>query len=145
VWLGFNQAFVSYERDARHAGRTHFPFFSRNPWKTFALGVTSFSFAPIYVCIALALVGAVASTIALLAGLAMTAAGASGSLGVILIGLAGFAWATIVGAIAAVGVYVIRIYKDVRGRPPYIVSSTIGLSTAAQNRFAAAQEEHVGS
>ena len=29
VWLGFNQAFVPYERDARHAGRTHFPFFSR--------------------------------------------------------------------------------------------------------------------
>ena len=27
----FTQAFVPYERDARHAGRTHFPFFSRNP------------------------------------------------------------------------------------------------------------------
>ena len=34
VWIGFQQAFVPYERDARHAGRTHFPFFSRNPWKT---------------------------------------------------------------------------------------------------------------
>ena len=30
-------------------------------------------------------------------------------------------WATTLAAIAAVGIYVIRIYKDVRGRPPYIV------------------------
>ena len=44
VWIGFQQAFVPYEREARHAGRTHFPFFSRNPWKTFAIGLTSFSF-----------------------------------------------------------------------------------------------------
>ena len=54
VWLGFNQVFVPYERDSRHAGRTHFPFFSRNPWKTFTIGLTSFSFLPIYVCFALA-------------------------------------------------------------------------------------------
>ncbi len=44
VWIGFRQTLVGYERDARHAGRTHFPFFSRNPWKTFVLGLTSFSF-----------------------------------------------------------------------------------------------------
>ena len=25
VWLGFTQVFVPYERDASHAGRTHFP------------------------------------------------------------------------------------------------------------------------
>ena len=49
VWLGYPQVFVPYEREARHAGRTHFPFFSRNPWKTFALGLTSFSFMPVYV------------------------------------------------------------------------------------------------
>ena len=57
VWLGFNQVCVPYERDSRHAGRTHFPFFSRNPWKTFTTGLTSFSFMPIYVCFALAAVG----------------------------------------------------------------------------------------
>src|SRR5437660_12252782 len=61
VWLGFTQAFVPYERDARHAGRTHFPFFSRNPWKTFILGVTSFSFLPIYAAVALAAAGVLVS------------------------------------------------------------------------------------
>jgi dolichol-phosphate mannosyltransferase len=113
VWLGFTQAFVPYERAARAAGETHFPLFSRNPWKTFASGVTSFSFLPIYACLALAAVGLLASVLLLLVGST-------------LIGLLTFFWATILGAIGLVGLYVARIYKDVRGRPSYIVASAVG-------------------
>ena len=43
VWIGFQQAFVPYEREARHAGKTHFPFFSRNPWKTTSVRSRTFS------------------------------------------------------------------------------------------------------
>jgi glycosyltransferase involved in cell wall biosynthesis len=113
VWLGFTQAFVPYERDARHAGRTHFPFFSRNPWKTFCIGMTSFSFLPIYACWVLAAAGLVGSFVLLLAAGPFIAALA-------------FFWATTLAAIGGIGIYVIRIYKDVRGRPPYIVKSIIG-------------------
>jgi len=113
VWLGYPQVFVPYEREARHAGRTHFPFFSRNPWKTFALGLTTFSFMPIYACLALAAAG-----IVLAAVLALT----SGPMA----GLLVFLWALLMGAVAVVGVYVIRIYKDVRGRPAFIVASRVG-------------------
>jgi dolichol-phosphate mannosyltransferase len=125
VWLGFTQAFVPYERDARHAGRTHFPFFSRNPWKTFAMGLTSFSFLPIYLCVALAVAG-----VALAALLGVWAMASSSPL-IGAMALLAFFWATTVGAIAAVGIYVVRIYKDVRGRPQYIVASTVGLPSAA--------------
>jgi glycosyltransferase involved in cell wall biosynthesis len=125
VWLGFNQAFVPYERDARHAGRTHFPFFSRNPWKTFAMGLTSFSFLPIYLCVALAVAGA-----ALAALLGIWAIAASSPL-VGALALLAFFWATTVGAIASVGIYVVRVYKDVRGRPQYIIASTVGLPSRA--------------
>ena len=121
VWLGFNQAFVPYERDARHAGRSHFPFFSRNPWKTFAMGLTSFSFLPIYLCVALAVAGV---ALAMLLG---TWAIVSASPLIGTMALLAFFWATTVGAIAAVGIYVVRVYKDVRGRPQYIVASTVGL------------------
>lgn len=145
MWLGFNQAFVPYERDARHAGGTHFPFFSKNPWKTFALGVTSFSFLPIYACAALAAVGLLAS------GMIFAAAGASWTSGspaadrTALIGVITFFWATILLAIAAVGLYLIRIYKDVRGRPPYVVQSAVGVSTSAlkDNRVLPSQPEQV--
>lgn len=113
VWLGFNQVCISYERDSRHAGRTHFPFFSRNPWKTFTTGLTSFSFMPIYACVAVAAIGVVAATLLALAGSTMMAA-------------LTFFWATTIGAVAIIGIYLIRVYKDVRGRPPYIIESVIG-------------------
>lgn len=125
VWLGFNQSFVPYERDARHAGRTHFPFFSRNPWKTFAMGLTSFSFLPIYLCVALAAAG-----VGLAVLLAIWALAASNAL-IGAMALVAFFWATTVGAIAAVGIYVVRVYKDVRGRPQYIVASSVGLPSPA--------------
>jgi dolichol-phosphate mannosyltransferase len=113
VWLGFNQVTIPYERESRHAGRTHFPFFSRNPWKTFTMGMTSFSFMPIYACFALAAAGLLASLVLAVAGSPLFAA-------------LTFFWATTIAAIAVVGTYVIRIYKDVRGRPPYIIESVIG-------------------
>jgi glycosyltransferase involved in cell wall biosynthesis len=113
VWLGFNQVCIPYERDSRHAGRTHFPFFSRNPWKTFTTGLTSFSFMPIYACVALAASGLAVALMLAFAGSTLMAA-------------LTFFWATTVGAIAVVGVYLIRVYKDVRGRPPYIIASIIG-------------------
>jgi hypothetical protein len=37
-------------------------------------------------------------------------------------------WATTLAAIAAVGIYIIRIYKDVRDRPQFIVASTLGVA-----------------
>jgi glycosyltransferase involved in cell wall biosynthesis len=114
VWLGFTQVFVPYERDARHAGRTHFPFFSKNPWKTFVVGMTSFSFLPVYACFALAAAGLVASAFALVISGAFFAA-------------LTFFWATTLAAIGGLGIFLIRIYKDVRGRPAYIVKSAIGI------------------
>jgi dolichol-phosphate mannosyltransferase len=113
VWLGFNQVCIPYERESRHAGRTHFPFFSRNPWKTFTTGLTSFSFMPIYVCFAVAAFGLAAALLLALSGSTFMAA-------------ITFFWATTIGAIAVVGTYLIRVYKDVRGRPPYIIESVIG-------------------
>jgi dolichol-phosphate mannosyltransferase len=113
VWLGFTQVCLPYERESRHAGRTHFPFFSRNPWKTFTMGMTSFSFMPIYACFGLAAAGLWFAFVLAIAGSTLMAA-------------LTFFWATTILAIAVVGTYLIRVYKDVRGRPPYIIESVIG-------------------
>jgi dolichol-phosphate mannosyltransferase len=132
VWIGFNQACVSYERNARHAGRTHFPFFSRNPWKTFAIGLTSFSFMPIYACMALAAAGLVAAGLLCAWAIAAAVSGSAGARTLTLLALATFFWATAMGAVAIVGLYTIRIYKDVRGRPQYIVESTLHMTPARE-------------
>lgn len=139
VWLGFNQAFVPYEREARNAGTTHFPFFSRNPWKTFVLGVTSFSFLPIYLCVGLAAAGVVASTALLLLTLVLAAKGAPLTMPTAVFLALSFGWTTIMAAVGAVGLYVVRIYKDVRGRPPYIVKSAIGLPESRGSRVVSAE------
>jgi glycosyltransferase involved in cell wall biosynthesis len=121
VWLGFTQVVVPYEREARNAGHTHFPFFSKNPWKTFCIGMTSFSFLPIYACWVLAAVGLIECVFLLLAANLFLAT-------------LTFFWATTLAAIGGVGIYVIRIYKDVRGRPPFIVKSIIGNENDTRTR-----------
>lgn len=135
VWLGFTQAFVPYERDARHAGRTHFPFFSRNPWKTFAMGLTSFSFAPIYACAMAAIAGLALTALLAVIAIVLLATGSPYAWRAGLLTAFAFFWSTIVGAIAAVGLYIVRIYKDVRGRPQYIVESTVGVAAPSEAAF----------
>jgi glycosyl transferase family 2 len=143
VWLGFTQAFVPYERDARHAGRTHFPFFSRNPWKTFAMGVTTASFMPIYACMAAAAAGAVAIVLVTAAALVLMATGSPLAATTGLVVLLTFFWTTIMAGFAAIGLYIVRIYKDVRQRPQYIVASTVGLPELG-SMSVEAEIEHAG-
>ncbi len=133
VWIGFQQAFVPYERDARHAGKTHFPFFSRNPWKTFAMGLTSFSFMPIFATIALALGASALTALLVIYVVLRQAVFGDISTAVMVVTIAACFWATILVAVAAVGLYVIRIYKDVRHRPQYIVASTLGVTMPGED------------
>ncbi len=144
VWIGFNQAFVPYERAPRLTGATHFPFFSRGPWKAFIVGLTSFSFLPIYACAVLAAVGLLSAFLLLVTALVLLMKGSPITTSMGIAGLVAFLWATTVGAVAVVGLYVIRIYKDVRGRPPYIVQSTVGISPATRTAHdaAAVRAEH---
>lgn len=125
TWVGFDKAEVTYTRAARAGGETHFPgVFSRGPIKTFVDGVTSFSMVPLYLL--------------LLAGIAATAVG---GLGLIVVGIAAmfgwfcaalawvlFAlllWGGLMAGMGVLGLYLARIYRDVRGRPRYIVKETI--------------------
>lgn len=127
TWIGFTQVLIPYERAARHGGTTHFPFFSRNPWKTFALGLTSFSFMPIYIVLAMAAAGLVVAAITLTTGVVLWMVDSPRVHAVVFLGLITFFWATTIGAVGSVGIYVIRIYKDSRGRPQFIVRETLGI------------------
>jgi dolichol-phosphate mannosyltransferase len=132
VWIGFRQVLVPYVREARHGGSTHFPFFSRNPWKTFLLGLTSFSFMPVYALAIMTAAGAALSVGFLVIALWLALSDRDGAGATALVGMGLLLWALTVAAIAIVGLYVIRIYKDVRGRPQYIVSESIGLDAAPE-------------
>ena len=124
-WIGFRQEPVYYEREARFAGTCHVPLLGIGPAREFILGVTSFSTVPIFLIF---LLGFFTSTLSLgglfIIGLSGVMGGISGQ--ATLIALLLFLWGLLMFAIGFVGIYVARVYKDVRGRPRYIVKDTIG-------------------
>jgi len=121
-WIGYRQEPVFYERAARAAGRTHFSLLrSLTPYKIFISGFTSFSMAPIFLIF---LIGGAVAGISLLA---LLAAALLSALTAAWIFFALFLWGSLLFALGWVGIYVGRIYKDVRGRPRYIIKDTVGL------------------
>lgn len=126
VWVGFAQAFVIYERAARFSGKTQVPLLrARLPWKVFTMGVTSFSFTPLYAISLLGGLGLGISMLTLLVALAM-ALGNGGGGGLALAAGILFLWSSLMTALGIVALYVARIFKESRNRPPYIIGEAIG-------------------
>lgn len=125
-WVGFRQEQIYYQREARFAGKTHFPLFSTNPIREFSIGIISFSRLPLAAILALGLSLTAASMVALAAMLLATLSGVGVELAYY-----GFAVLVLLGAIqllglGIVGLYLGRVYRQTRGRPHYIIESAIG-------------------
>jgi len=125
VWVGYKQDFVLYRRQARFTGTTHFPLLSKAPVKEFVRGMASFSAAPLYFALlsgftttALSIGLVIYALIAKLIGTAVQ--GSSG----ILIAISFFS-GMILFTIGLIGLYVGRIYNEVKGRPRFIVKEVI--------------------
>ncbi len=139
AWLGFRQCEVTFDRPARAAGETKYPF-----WKMVRLavnGVVSFSDAPLKLAI---WAGAVVSALAVLYGAYAVFTG-------LFTDHAVRGWTSTVVIVSflcglnmlltgMVGLYVGRIYSEVKRRPLYVVSRRVGFDaqTAKQDitRFA---------
>ncbi|MBF0093270.1 MAG: glycosyltransferase family 2 protein [Alphaproteobacteria bacterium] len=132
-WVGFTQVTVPYEREARFGGVTKFPLHSRGPWKMFAIGLTSFSFMPIYGIFAVAVLGLVAVGVLGLTSAGLALAGRESASAIGFLALLTFFWATLMASVAVVGIYVARTYKEARGRPRYIVRDRIGFEAAPES------------
>jgi glycosyltransferase involved in cell wall biosynthesis len=124
-WIGFKQEAVYYEREARFAGDCHVPLFGTGPAKEFMAGLTTFSVAPIFILFGFGFLVTILSFIAL-AIIFISGISGSFSFTAAMISFLIFLWGSLVFAIGFVGVYVARIYKDVRGRPRYIIKNVIG-------------------
>lgn len=126
VWVGYRQDTLPYRRERRFAGRTHFPLFGAGPWNEFIRGLTAFSAGPLYVALFLGL-----ATCAIAAGLIVYAlftkfAGiATPGVSGILIAVALFNGVVLVTN-GVIGLYVARIYNEVKGRPRYVIREIIG-------------------
>jgi dolichol-phosphate mannosyltransferase len=127
TWIGFKQVPVYYERQPRHAGETHFPLFrSKGPFVTLVTGLTSFSMIPLTGFLA---VGSAVCMLAVVGGMwavgrALLLGEAAGlmTVGSVLLFVSGV---QLVG-LGIIGIYLGRVFNDVRNRPRYIVESAVG-------------------
>ncbi len=131
AWIGFRQAVVPFHRPPRAAGETKYSL--TKMIRLAADGVVSFSDAPLRVAL---WAGLAISTLSIFYGLWVIARGATN---------ADFArgWSSIVVLVAflgganmlmtgVMGVYVGRIYAEVKRRPLYIVDKAVGFEAAAE-------------
>ena len=131
AWIGFRQAVVAFHRPERAAGETKYSL--AKMIHLAANGVVSFSDAPLRVAL---WAGLATSTLAILYGLwtiarwAMNADLARGwSSIIVLVAFLGGANMLMTGVM---GVYVGRIYSEVKRRPLYVIDRTVGFEAAAE-------------
>jgi len=125
VWAGFNQDFVNYHRESRFAGKTHFSIWGKGPLNEFIRGVTSYSAAPLYLSILVGFFSVVMSILLSIYSLYTKFVGISayGISGLIIIVC--FFSGIILISNGFIGIYIAKIFYQVKGRPKYVIESVI--------------------
>ena len=123
VWVGFKQSYVEYVRKPRHEGKTKFPLFSAGPISQFINGVTAYSLKPLYFCIILGMISIVFSILLIFYAFYMkfTNLAVPGTAGIII--TISFFSGIILLTIGITGLYIARIFEEVRGRDAYVIKS----------------------
>jgi dolichol-phosphate mannosyltransferase len=129
AWVGFSQIGVIYERDKRYRGVSTFSF---KKYVSFAMsGLTSFTDKPLYLS---SLVGLIITTVSFIFGIILIAIKVLDpsstiqgwtSLAIIVLFFCGVQLLSI----GMLGIYLSKIYREVKKRPLYIVESTKNISS----------------
>ncbi len=142
-WVGFRQTGVTYVREQRRWGETHYPL---GKMFRFALdAITGFSFFPLqvamHVSLALAVIAVLAIPVVALLRLAtgqLIFEGQATTLIVLLL-LSSFQ----LFFFYIMGQYIARIYDEVRRRPLYVIAEAYGFEPASSQEVAAAPRHGV--
>jgi len=121
IWVGFKQEFVYYNRDKRFAGKSQFPLFSKNPTREFIRGLTSFSAGPLFISFMFGLIVCIISILLIIYALitklfGIAVPGVSG----LLIAISFFSGSILISN-GVLGIYISKIFFQVKGRPKYII------------------------
>ena len=121
VWVGFKQSKIYYVRDARFSGKAKFSTISAGSVNEFINGVTAHSIKPLYIGIVLGFFSIFVSIILIVHTLyakfnSLSALGSAS----ILIAISFFS-GTILFTLGTIGIYIARIFEQVRGRSNYII------------------------
>lgn len=131
AWVGFKQIAIRYEREPRRVGRTNWSYWRL--WNFAIDGITSFSSLPLKVwsyfgLIVSALAFIYAAYLALLTIVKGVVVPGYASLMVVVLFLGGIQLITL----GVIGEYLARVYSEVKGRPLYLVSESVGFEQNPQ-------------
>lgn len=126
TWVGFKQVPLFYHREKRFAGGSHFPLLQGAGLRVFIMGLTAFSMLPLNVALVLGFVISFLSLVYLFGifimyFLGMNIPGWTALMAIVLI-----LGSTQLLTLGFMGIYMGRIYDEVKNRPNYIVESLIG-------------------
>ena len=125
VWVGFKQDFVHYRREKRFAGETKFPLLTFAPLQEFLRGVTAYSAFPLYFSFFIGLCACLLAIAlffyAIITKIIGVSAPGSSS---ILIALAFFSGVILISN-GITGIYIAKIFFEVKKRPRYIIQNII--------------------
>lgn len=121
-WVGYKTKYIEYENVERAAGTTAWSF-----WKLFLYsieGIVAFSTAPLSIPVVLGLFESFVGLVLLIVGIVRTCMMTTSQAAWVLAGLiSGFTGLTTI-CIGVLGVYMSKIYMEVKHRPIYLVSET---------------------
>ena len=125
-WIGFNQAYVEYERDERFAGETKYPL--KKMIKFASDGIIAFSTKPLRIVMTLGMMSVFISIAVLLYSVIVKIIGQDSQTGwaSIMVAITFFSGIQLLG-LGIVGQYIARIYDESKNRPIYIVKETINV------------------
>lgn len=123
--LGFNEGFVYYDRTARVAGESKYPF---RKMLAFSIdGITSFSVAPLKWITVIGLAMMLVSVVAIIYAIIEHIAGKTVAGWTSLLASLWFIGGIVTTGIGITGIYVGKIYTEVKRRPRYFVDERINL------------------
>tara|TARA_A100001015_G_scaffold162606_1_gene180719 strand:- start:4019 stop:4951 length:933 start_codon:yes stop_codon:yes gene_type:complete len=121
VWVGFKQAYLNYERQARGAGKSKMPLLSAGPVTDFISGITSYSLKPLYIGIFFGFFSIFISVILIVYALYLkfnnlAIPGATS----IIIAISFFS-GILLFTLGIIGIYLARIFEQTKGRDQYVI------------------------
>tara|TARA_B100001250_G_scaffold387249_1_gene384449 strand:- start:1365 stop:2297 length:933 start_codon:yes stop_codon:yes gene_type:complete len=121
VWVGFKQAYLNYERQARGAGQSKMPLLSAGPVTDFINGITSYSLKPLYIGIFFGFFSIFISALLIVYALYLkfnnlAIPGATS----IIIAISFFS-GILLFTLGVMGIYLARIFEQTKGRDQYVI------------------------
>ena len=121
IWVGYKQAYVKYERQARNAGESKMPLLSAGPVTDFISGITSYSLKPLYIGIFFGFFSIFVSVLLIIYALYLkfnnlAIPGATS----IIIAISFFS-GILLFTLGIIGIYLARIFEQTKGRDQYVI------------------------